>query len=234
MKKEEIHLNDVQRILFGDAPAIFLLEVCIRTVVIYVLSLCFIKWFGKRMSGQISATEMVVMLLIGAIISVPVQFPDRGILQGIILLLALLLLYTGVNWLSFKKKKAEILFQGHAVMLVKDNIIQLKELKSANISRQQLYSILRSNKIFNLGEVKRVYLESCGLFSVYKEETSKAGLALFPPDDQAVSAPSIKTLPDTLVCTSCGEIRERGTLKPCSNCENDKWTNAVITKDKHE
>jgi uncharacterized membrane protein YcaP (DUF421 family) len=234
MNKEDIHLSDIQRILFGDAPAIFLLEVCIRTFIIYILSLCFIKLFGKRMSGQISATEMVVMLLIGAIISVPVQFPDRGILQGITLLLVLLLLYTGVNWVSLKKRKAEMLFQGHATMLVKDNVIQLKELKSANISRQQLYCVLRTKKIFNLGDVKRVYLEACGLFSVYEEESSKAGLALLPPDDQTAYAPSIKTLLDTLVCTSCGTTKEHGALSSCSNCKSDNWTNAVIKKDKHE
>jgi uncharacterized membrane protein YcaP (DUF421 family) len=235
MSKEEIHLTDICRILFGDAPATFLIEAGIRTIIIYLLSLIFVKWLGKRMSGQISVTEMVVMLLIGAIISVPVQFPDRGIVQGIVLLLALLLTYNGINWLSFKRKKIECLIQGKSIMLVKDNVIQLNELQSVDMSKQQLYAVLRSKEIFNLGEVKRIYLEACGLFSVYEEECAKPGLPLFPSDDKSASDAKVKPVPDKLVCISCGYVVEKKYwIKICKHCHADQWITSVLTKENDE
>jgi uncharacterized membrane protein YcaP (DUF421 family) len=87
MKKDEIHLEDIQRILFGQAPPQFLLEVFIRTVVIYISLLFIVRLLGKRMSGQLTIMEMAVMLTLGAIVSVPMQMPDRGLLQGALLLL---------------------------------------------------------------------------------------------------------------------------------------------------
>jgi uncharacterized membrane protein YcaP (DUF421 family) len=227
MEKEDIHLDDIKRILFGIAPPIFLLEVFIRTLIIFGLCLVVVKWLGKRMSGQMSVTEMTIMIIIGAIISVPMQFPDRGLLQGATLLIGMFLLYNFINLLGVKSKKVEALLQGHALLLVKDNRLNLDEMSSANISRQQLFAQLRSKDIFNLGEVKRVYLEACGIFSIYKEEHTKAGLLLFPPED-GVQEPSVETDNKKIACTNCGFTKEKKDhdTTACSYCSNTAWTKA--------
>lgn len=92
MDKDQIHLSDIYRILFGEAPVQFLLEVLIRTIIIYCILLVVIRLLGKRMSGQLTSIEMAVMLTLGAIVSVPMQDPARGLLQGV-LLLALVLIF---------------------------------------------------------------------------------------------------------------------------------------------
>jgi hypothetical protein len=66
MKKYEIHLADWQRMLFGQSPPVFLLEVLIRTIIIYVFLLFVLRWLGKRMSGQLTILEMAVMLTLGS------------------------------------------------------------------------------------------------------------------------------------------------------------------------
>lgn len=68
MEKKDIHFNDLHRLLFGEAPAIFLLEVFIRTLFTYLILLVITRWLGKRMTGQLSITEMAVMLTLGAIL----------------------------------------------------------------------------------------------------------------------------------------------------------------------
>jgi uncharacterized membrane protein YcaP (DUF421 family) len=224
MSKEDIHLDDAGRILFGAAPPAFLLEVLVRTLLIYVLCLIIVKWLGKRMSGQISVTEKAVMILIGAIISVPVQVPDRGLLQGIVLLLGILLLYNGLNWWGYKNKKIENLTQGKAVMLVKDNVLQLDLMHETKISKDQLFCVLRNKELFNLGQVKRVYLEACGTFSVYEEQEPKAGLDLFPENDKAVKTQEQKS--EQLACSRCGFIISKNDHTRCRHCGADAWTNA--------
>lgn len=226
MSKEDIHLDDMKRILFGSAPPEFLLEVFIRTVLIYILCLIIVKWLGKRMSGQISVTEKAVMILIGAIISVPVQVPDRGLLQGILLLFGILLLYNGLNWWGYKKKKVEHLTQGKAVMLIKDNVLQLDSMHKTKISKEQLFSVLRSKKLFNLGQVKRVYLEACGIFSVYEETEAKAGLDLFPEDDKTAMVHEQEQATEHLSCAHCGFTVSKNNYAQCLNCGTDAWTKA--------
>jgi uncharacterized membrane protein YcaP (DUF421 family) len=87
MNKQDIHLYDLHRILFGDAPTIFILEVLIRTIITYFVLLVITRWLGKRMSGQVSITEMAIMLTLGAIVSVAMQVPESGILMAALVLL---------------------------------------------------------------------------------------------------------------------------------------------------
>src|ERR1700712_4094690 len=102
MKKDEIHLTDISRILFGQSPPLFLLEVFFRTIIIYICLLLVMRWLGKRMSGQLTIMEMTVMLTLGAIVSVGMQVPDRGIVLSLLVLLVTLAFHRGLGELGFK------------------------------------------------------------------------------------------------------------------------------------
>jgi uncharacterized membrane protein YcaP (DUF421 family) len=230
MKKEEIHLDDWHRILFGTTPASFMLEVLIRTIVMYLILLVILRLMGKRMGGQLSISELAVMVTLGAIICVPMQIQDRGILQGLFVIICALIFQRGFTWLGFNSSKMETLLQGKESVLVKDGVIVVDELEKANISRQQLYGILRSQEIYNLGEVERIYAEACGIFSVYKAEAPKPGLSLFPPLDDGVHDVQGKTEENLLVCRMCGKPAESEAESKgqCKNCGSKDWEMAVL------
>lgn len=111
---DEIKLNDWQRILVGEAPVEFLLEVLFRTIIIYFFLLVVLRLMGKRMTGQLTISEMAVMVTLGAIVSAPMQIPDRGIIPGIIILICALTFQRGVNLLGFTSSKIETAIQGEA------------------------------------------------------------------------------------------------------------------------
>jgi uncharacterized membrane protein YcaP (DUF421 family) len=233
MKKEEIHLDDIQRILFGQAPPIFLIEVFIRTLVIYTVLLFIVRWLGKRMSGQLTMMEMAVMLTLGAIVSVPMQMPDRGLLQGVLLLVLALLFQRGITWLGTINNKFEDIVQGKKSLLVKNGVIQLKGMEESRVSRQQLFAELRQQQIFNMGTVDRIYLEACGLFSVFKAAGPRPGLPIYPPDDQSIikttkwaSTPAPHQT-HLLACISCGFVKPEQEEGPCSICGHDEFIHAV-------
>ncbi|MFL5740799.1 MAG: DUF421 domain-containing protein [Flavisolibacter sp.] len=227
MKKDEIHLGDINRILFGQAPPEFLLEVLIRSIIIYVAAIVVMRWLGKRMNGQLTILELSIMVMMGAILAVPMQIPDRGLSQGFLVLLCTLLFLRGVNWLAFKSARFEKLVQGEVSTLVKDGVINLAELDRTRITRQQLFETLREKKIFNLGQVKRYYLEACGLFSLYPQNGERPGLPLFPQTDKEVLSLHRKA-DDTIACTNCGWIEQQKKTKACPHCGEEKWTNAIV------
>ena len=51
MKKEEIEPWDWPRILFGQAPPEFLVEVLMRTLIVYLALQVVVRLMGKRMGG---------------------------------------------------------------------------------------------------------------------------------------------------------------------------------------
>lgn len=227
MKKEDIHWADWHRILIGSAPTEFLLEVLLRTIVLYFFLLIILKLMGKRMGGQLSIAELAVMLTLGAIICVPMQIPDRGILQGFLVLTCALAFQRWFNLIGFNFTWAEKIIQGKESMLLKDGVLNVTALGRSNISRQQLYAVLRSQNINNLGEVERIYLEACGIFSVYKFKEAKPGLSLFPTKDSAVHQIQ-KTANDILVCRDCGETVKANNSENCHNCGCETWEKAIL------
>jgi uncharacterized membrane protein YcaP (DUF421 family) len=230
MKKEEIHWLDWHRILMGTAPGEFLLEVLVRTIIIYFFLLVVLRLLGKRMGGQLTISEVAVMLTLGAIISVPMQVPDKGLLQGILVLLCALFFQRGVNYLGIRSRKIERILQGEERLLIKDGTLFIDELGSMMISREQMFAVLRGEKIFNLGEVRRVYIEACGLFSIFKYPEARPGLSLLPPGDEGANS-ELSVDNEITVCSQCGNQPTKDEMnKPCKNCKSNEWTKGVIAK----
>ncbi len=231
MKKEDIHWDDWHRILIGAAPTSFLLEVLIRTVIMYLVLLVVLRLMGKRMGGQLTISELAVMVTLGAIICVPMQVPDKGIVQGIFVLLCAWAFQRGFALLGVRNSKFENLTQGKEEVLLKDGVLEVKKLEETNISRQQLYGVLRAQNIFNLGEVERVYIEGCGIFSVFKSDSPKPGLSIFPTRDGDVLEAQETPEENFYVCRMCGRTAENEKEKNghCNNCGCETWEEAIIS-----
>jgi uncharacterized membrane protein YcaP (DUF421 family) len=229
MKKEEIHFGDIKRWLFGQAPPEFMLEVVIRTVLIYVVLLLVVRLMGKRMTGQITITELAVMVTLGAIVSPVMQLPDRGILFGVVALFGALLFQRGINLWGFKNKKVEEITQGTMSLLVKDGELNLEELAKAKITKPQLYGMLREKRIYNLGNVERAYMEACGILSVFEKDRSTPGLPTYPPTDPDLLQAQKELDSNMRACTNCGHVQlVMNNASRCEVCTAQEWSKAYL------
>ncbi|WP_298733615.1 YetF domain-containing protein [uncultured Chitinophaga sp.] len=232
MEVSEISLSDIKRILMGEAPFSFLLEVVIRTLIIYFVLLVAIRLMGKRMTGQQTLTEMAVMIGLGAIISIPAQTYDRGILQGALLLVLVLGFQRGTTLLYIKNHRYEKMLQGNETLLVKNGVIQVSRLNAAKITREQLFAVLRNKGVTQLGQVKRLYQEASGLFSVYTQQAPKPGLSILPGTDKDIL--QSQSHPDEALwaCCSCGNteaIPPPGSdPRVCKYCGRQEWELVVL------
>jgi len=222
MEAEEIHLGDWKRIFIGNAPPEFLLEVLLRSVFIYLALVVIVRLLGKRLNAQATLTEMALTITLGAIVGSPMQIPERGLLIGIFILILALIFQWFMGYLSFSDIKLETLTQGRISLLVKDGILNLKQMRRDRISRRQLYASLRARKIHHLGQVRRVYLEATGQFSVVKNSEKCPGLSVFPEDDN-INAGAEKN--GIFACAHCGNISN--TQNDCSNCGRMEWVAAI-------
>ena len=235
MKKEEIFLSDWQRILIGNAPLEFMLEVFLRTVVIYLALLIVLRLLGKRMNAQLTITEVAVMLTLGAIVAVPMQVPERGLLQGIVILICALVFQRDLNLLAVKFRKVELVTQGDVALIICDGALQLNEMVKSQISKEQLFGALRSQHIRHLGQVKRAYFEACGLVSVFQYPEPRPGLSVLPEKDKELHEAEVHD-DKFCACLQCGNIvpKEEANRTNCPRCGCDTWTYAVKDKDLQE
>jgi uncharacterized membrane protein YcaP (DUF421 family) len=214
--------------MFGNTNPDFLLEVFLRTLIVYLALLVIVKWLGKRMTGQLTIIEMTVMVTLGAIVSVPMQMPDRGILQGLLILLVALGLHQGINYIGLLYPRAEEILQGKPTILVKDGILQLAEMDEVRVTRQQLFSDLRTKNIYQLGKLKRVYLEPAGSLSILEADEERPGLAVFPPKDEKMIKARGMSGQQLWVCINCGKTTETDGPANCENCQDQDFIKAII------
>lgn len=228
MDKDEIKLDDLYRILVGEAPAIFLLEVLIRSVITYCILLIVLKFMGKRMSGKLTNTETAVMLMFGAVVSSGMQIPDRGVLESAVVLGLILLLQRGYTLLNFRSRKVEKITLGTTSLMVKDGVVQQGFMKKELVSLDELKRNLRSKKILQLGEVKRMYMETNGMFTIVPYKEPVPGLAVLP-DDAELREKIYQPAEGRLVCANCGQVYERSSWPgKCAACDSTEAVPAVL------
>lgn len=227
MKPEDIHLWDLRRIFIGEAPGEFMLEVLLRSLIMFAALLIVFRLLGKRMNAQLTVTEMAIMITLGAIIAVPAQIPDRGLLIGLAALLTALALQRGLNYWAVRQRPVELTLHGDATLLVKDGVLQTEQLTQANISHEQLFAQIRAHKVLHLGQVRRVYQEGGGHFSVFKLPKPRPGLSVLPLKDQKLHGEEAHA-EGRHACLHCATVVDtRAAQSPCPTCGQQQWTYAV-------
>lgn len=229
MKKEDIIFTDWHRWLFGTAPPAFTLEAALRAVVMFVVVVLVVRWMGRRLKGEISIAEWAVILTLGGIITKPLHLPTMGLLPPVAVLLTLLGMHRLSNWLAFKYRPVELAQQGDVVALLRDGCLDLPKLRATALSQEQLFSLLRAQKIQQLGQLRRVYLEANGKFSLYKYQQARAGLSILPRPDQPAPAAN-GPAHGRLACATCGHVAapadHSGT--GCLRCGAHNWLPAAL------
>src|SRR4051812_14163431 len=219
--------NTVHRLLLGNAPFMYLVELLLRVLVVYSLLLVVVRLLGKRMSGQLTNVELGVMIVLGGIVAVPLEIADRGMLPGLLLLVGVLALQSALGALQSRSPAAERVMLGHASTLVSDGVIQLAELEQAAISQQELFSMLRAAKIRQLGEVGRAYLEAYGFLSVWPARRPIPGLPVLPNEDAEYAA-RLVSAGDQVACNYCGWVTTSPAQR-CAHCGRGQFGPAVTS-----
>jgi uncharacterized membrane protein YcaP (DUF421 family) len=228
MKKEDIIFSDWHRWVFGEAPPAFTGEVAIRALLIFTVMLVIVRLLGRRMKGQMSVSELAVVLTLGAVIAGPMQIPTAGLLPSVAVLLAVLFMHRISNWLAFKYRRVELVQQGDLALLVRDGCLDLPAMQRQALSQEQLFGQLRNQNIKQLGELRRVYFEANGRISLYKLPEPQPGLSILPPQDAALVASDAAQ--GQQVCGACGYVAAPTDHAGghCIRCGATQWVPAVL------
>jgi uncharacterized membrane protein YcaP (DUF421 family) len=228
MKKEDIHISDWLRILVGEVPGSFYLELLLRAAAIFLLLMLAMRFMGKRMSGLLSRNELVAMVSLAAAIGTPLTTPDRGILPAVIIAVIVVYIERWISARAFRSEDFERYAIGKLDILVSEGVIDLEMLKKVRISRERLMAELRGSGIKQLGSVKRFYMEASGFFTLIKNDEPEEGLLVLPSWDKDFCERLVPSS-SKIACSSCG-LRRPKTQDPetrCPHCGCTDWAAAV-------
>ncbi len=229
---------DLQRILLGDLPLLFLLEIALRTSCMLLYSLFLMRLMGKRSLGQLSLFEFVLIIALGSAVGDPMFYPNIPLLHGMVVITVVVLTERFLIWVTNRSNKIEAVLEGRPLCLIVDGRFHLDGLKKASLSRSEIYMELRLGGVEQLGQVKHCYLEINGRMSIFLFESGaiRPGLSVLPDLESGEVEASEAVTPvqkdGDYVCLDCGEVvslQKGQSLPACPRCQHEKWTEADST-----
>jgi uncharacterized membrane protein YcaP (DUF421 family) len=220
-----------ERILVNNAPASFLLEVALRSAIMFLALLIGLKVAGKRGVKQLSIFELVIVISLGSAAGDPMFYEDVGIVHALMVFVVVLALYRTITWLTAKSRAFEKFLEGDTECLIEDGRLSYKKFESESFALDEFFTELRLRNVDHLGQVKRSYLETSGEVSVffYPDEDVRAGLPILP--ELFGKQLSMITNPAKHCCCKCGEVHELSPGKQtCPNCKGTKWVLPVNSR----
>ena len=167
---------------------------------------------------------MIALFSLAAAIGVPLQAPDRGLLPAVIIAIVVVVVGRLVSIWASNSEKFQSIAEDEYTSLVLVGTILMHKLKRTRVTVERLLAQLRGEGIRHLGEVKRLYFEANGSFSLVKEEQPQPGLVIIPPFDHELL--QVQKQADQMVCRRCGH-KQAQQEKKCPNCGNEQWIHAV-------
>lgn len=229
MKPEELSLSDFNRILIGEIPGFFFIELIFRAFIIYAILILSMRLMGKRMSAQISRNEMAAVVSLAAAVGIPLMNPDRGILPPVVITIVIIIFTNVVSKRTSRSETFESLTQDDLDVLVMDGVLNLPSMHRTRITKERIFSQLRSLGILHLGMVNRLYIEANGMFSLVTEKDPHAGLSIVPDQDPDFASKKLD-MTDDFVCCNCGTLAKTliSTKRTkCPTCQSIEWAPAV-------
>jgi uncharacterized membrane protein YcaP (DUF421 family) len=145
-------------------------QMLMRTLIVFMAALAFIRLSGMRTFGTSSAFDIVVSITLGAIMSRCIMghypfFP--GLLTGGFLVC----LHRLVAWLATRSSSFRKLTEGSPVLLFSNGTPKEKAKKKYNITDTEMMTALHEQNADSYDQVKDIWLEPDGELSVVKKNS---------------------------------------------------------------
>jgi uncharacterized membrane protein YcaP (DUF421 family) len=147
-------------------PEIPLIEKVIRSIVVYLFLLVGFRLAGKRQLGQMTAFDLVVLLIISNVVQNAVIGNDTSLGGGLLGATVILLLNALIAWLTFRHKPIERLVEHSPTVLVKNGRLLRENFRRERLSLPEFRAALRREGVVSLRDVRYVILEEDGHLSV--------------------------------------------------------------------
>jgi len=150
-----------------------LLQIVLRTGVIYLLVLVGVRLSGKREVGQMTPFDLTLLLLLSNSVQNAMTGPDTSLLGGAVAASTLLVLNYLVANVSGRNRHFRRVIEGQPSLLVHDGKPIEEHMEREHVSMDELHRALREHGINCVDQVALAVLEVDGSISCLKYDEIK-------------------------------------------------------------
>jgi uncharacterized membrane protein YcaP (DUF421 family) len=221
---------DWNNIFLGELDWLFVVEILLRSIIMFTSVIVFLRLSGKKGVRQLSLFEVAIIISLGSAVGDPMFNRENPIVPALIVMVAIILFYLAITWLAVKSERFESILEGDPIYIIEDGVFDLKDGRKHTIAKDEFFAEMRQENIEHVGQVRQAILETNGKMSFlfYSEDDVKPGLPIWPK----LYVNKVKNISavDNYACGFCGNIEkiESGT-RTCNRCDKDEWVLAINT-----
>ncbi len=221
---------DFSAVFLNGLNVELMLEITLRTVIMFSMVLIFLRASGKKGVRQLSIFEVAIIIALGSAAGDPMLSGESAILPSLLVFMVILGLYRLITYLAAKNQRVESILEGEPLYIIEEGLFTLKRDGDANFAKDEFFAEMRIQHIEHLGQVRAALLESNGQvsFLFYAPEDTCAGLPVYPKPFSKRSTRIIAR--GSYACTHCGRVMERSTPGECPRCQKTEWVAALDTR----
>ena len=152
-------------------PSVNVLELVVRSVVVYVALLVALRIFGKREVGQFTIYDLVFVLLVANALQPAMTGPDTSLVGGIVLIAALVTANAIVGRLD-QVPMIHRLFTPAPAVIIRDGDYLPKAMEREGVTRDEIEMAIREHGLAGAKDVKLAVLEADGSISVVPKDSA--------------------------------------------------------------
>ena len=150
-----------------------LLQIMLRTVVVYLVVLAGVRLSGKREVGQMTPFDLTLLLLISNSVQNAMTGPDTSLAGGVVAAVTLLVLNYLIAEVSGGNRRFRRFIQGQPSLLVHDGQVIASHMARERVSMDELQRALREHGIASYRDAALAVLEVDGSISCLKYDEIK-------------------------------------------------------------
>lgn len=151
-----------------------LVEITLRTAVVYLVILIGLRLTGKREVGQMLPLDLALLILLANAVQNAMTGPDTSLLGGLVAATTLLAMNAVLTRVAWRHRKIRRFVEGTPTLLIRHGKILHANLTKEKLSIDDLRQALREHGIASIGEVALAVLEIDGAISVLKNDEMPA------------------------------------------------------------
>src|SRR5215469_13530437 len=145
-------------------------EIPLRTALVYFSILVGVRLAGKREIGQMTAFDLVLLLLLSNAVQNAMTGPDTSVGGGIEAAVTLFIVNALIVYVAFRIPGVQQRLAGKATLLINNGQIITQNLHAELITQDELLAALREHGVDSPEDVALAVLEVDGSISVVRRE----------------------------------------------------------------
>lgn len=146
------------------------MEIVLRAAIVFVFLAVLVRAMGKRELSEISAFELLVLVIIGDIVQQGITQEDMSITGAMLAAGTIGLLAVASSYISFRFPRTRGALEGRPVIVLRNGRFDDEILRIERMTRDEVEEAARQRGIVDLRHVRVGILEADGRFSFLTDD----------------------------------------------------------------